>query len=91
MCIFLTIFTQLETSTMQVHREFDPSGTDGKERSCGSLVNAQASARVGAPTAPPFFCSADQGGQHVRKSLCECLDMCSTVNRLILRVSAMTR
>ena len=40
---------------VQVHRGFDQSGTDGKRRSCGSLANAQAPARVGGPTAPPFF------------------------------------
>ena len=35
-------------------------GTDGRqgEESCGSLVKAQASARVDVPTAP-LFCSAD--------------------------------
>ena len=30
---------------------------------------------------PLFFCTADQRVQHVRKLLCECLDMCTTDNR----------
>ena len=40
---------------VQVHGKSDQSGTDGQGRSCGSLVNAQASARMGAPTAHHFF------------------------------------
>ena len=50
---------------VQVSRESYPSGTDGDGRSCSSLVKAQASARVDVPTAPLFFCSTDQGVQHV--------------------------
>ena len=41
---------------VQVSRESHPSGTDGdRKESCGSLVKAQASARVFVPNAPPFF------------------------------------
>ena len=70
---------------MQVFLESDPSGTDGDGRSCGSLVQTQASARVDVPTAPHFSCSTDQGVQHVCTSFFprERLDLCSTV---ILRV-----
>ena len=47
-------------------------------RSCGSLVKAQASARVDVPTALHFFHSTDQGVQHVCTSFIfrECLDLC---------------
>ena len=47
-----------------------------QEESCGSLVKAQASARVDVPTASCSFCSADPGVQRVCKLLCECLAMC---------------
>ena len=50
------------------------------EESCGSPVKAQASAGVDVPTAL-FFCSVDQGVQHVCKFLCECLAMCLSGNR----------
>ena len=41
----------------QVSRRSHPSGTDGDGRSCGSLVKAQASARVDVPTALHFCAS----------------------------------
>ena len=41
--------------SVQVSRDSDPSGTDGKGRSCGSLVKAQAPARLNMPTALHHF------------------------------------
>ena len=63
------------------------------KESCGSLVKAQASAQVDVPTASNFFCSTDQGVQHLRTSfimrkLGYVLDGQPTV---IVRVSAMKR
>ena len=40
---------------VQVSRDSCLSGTDGDRISCGSLAQAQASARVDVPTAPHFF------------------------------------
>ena len=52
-----------------VSRESDPSGTDGdRRRMCGTLVKAQASARVDVPTAHHYCCSTDQGVQHMCRS-----------------------
>ena len=52
------------------------------EESCGSLAQAQASARVDVPTAR-FFTSTDPGDRHVCTGFFsrECVDMCTTDNR----------
>ena len=58
------------------------SDVNSNKRGCGSLVKAQASARVDMPTDSFFFCcSADQGVQHECKLVCECFEMCMVGNR----------
>ena len=49
---------------------------NSNKRGCGTLAQAQASARVDVPTA-----RVDHGVQHVCKFLYECLDMCFSSNR----------
>ena len=57
---------QAVETCVQISQESHPSGTDGdRERAVGSLAQVQASVRVDVPTAPHFFCSTDQGVQHV--------------------------
>ena len=65
-------------------------GVKDEEGGCGSLVKAQASARVDVPTVSFFFCSADHGVHHVCKVFFRMLG-CQATDRDLERVSAVRR
>ena len=75
MCHLLRI--QGVETCAQVSRESHPSGTDGAGWGCGSLVKAQAPARLDVPTAlHQFLQHGPRSPTHVESS-----DKCSTDNR----------
>ena len=71
-------FSGVETCA-RLSRASDPSGSDDDGRSRGSLLKAQASARVDLPTVHQFFQYGPRSLTRV-KLLRESQDMCSTDN-----------